>query len=242
MTADKRFKRAVRARARRTGESYMSARRALLCKHTEDVMTTTETAPWEPLVEVTVIGVQQVEMSRHLVLLGEKDGERRLQVFIGQPDAAAIATALQGQTTRRPTTHDALNQSIDILGGHVAQVVLGHRRETSTFTADVVVVLPDASERHLDWRVSDAVAVAVRCEPRPTILAPASLLTRPGTSPTKGYRIPCPSCQGQLRLAPCDVHPVDGIPGLATADVVCPSCDARHTVQLRPPPEAPSGT
>lgn len=242
MTADKRFKRAVRARARRTGESYMSARRALLRKHTEDVMTTTKTSAGDPLIEVTVVGVEQVEMSRHLVLFSETDGDRGLQVFIGQPDAAAIASALQGQTTRRPMTHDALKQSIDILGGRVARVVLGHRRETSTFTADVVVVLPDASERHLDWRVSDAVAVAVRCDPSPKILAPTSLLVRPGTGPTKGYQMPCPACQAPLRVAPCDVHPVEGIAGLATAEVVCPSCETRQTVQLRPPPEARSGT
>ncbi len=204
-------------------------------------MTTTETAAGDPLVEITVVGIEQADMSRNLVLFREKDGDRRLQVFIGQPEAAAIASALQGQATRRPMTHDALKQCIDILGGHVAQVVLGHRPETSTFTADVVA-LPDASKRHLDWRVSDAVAVAVRCEPQPAILAPVSLLAGPGTGQTKGYRLPCPACQAPLRVAPCSVHPVEGVPGLATADVVCSSCDTRHTVQLRPPPEAPSAT
>jgi hypothetical protein len=38
MTAEKKFKRLVRDRARRTGESYAAARRELLRKRSEDEM------------------------------------------------------------------------------------------------------------------------------------------------------------------------------------------------------------
>lgn len=199
-----------------------------------------ETRTTDDLVEVTVVGVEQADPTRSFIDLKEKDGRRRLPVFIGPPEAAAIAFTLQGRTTPRPMTHDALLQAIDALGGRVTRVVLGYVPERSTFTADVVVALPDDTERHLDWRVSDAVAVAVRSEPPPTILAPTSLLAGPGWLGAAGYRLPCPACRAVLHIAACDLRPVDGAPGLATAEVVCSSCDTRHTVQLRPPsPAAP---
>lgn len=78
-------------------------------------MTTMET-PGGDLVEVTVVGVVQPDEDRHFVNLKEKGGDRSLPVFIGPSEAAAIAFTLQGQTTRRPMTHDALKQAIDALG------------------------------------------------------------------------------------------------------------------------------
>lgn len=234
MTAGKRFKRSVRDRVRRTGESYVSARRELLRKRTEDAVRNYETPTTDDLVEVTVVGVGQADPTRNFIDLEERHGRRRVQVFIGPAEAAAIAFTLQGRTAPRPMTHDALKQAIDALGGRVAQVVLGHVPETSTFTADVVVALPDDTECHLDWRVSDAVAVAVRSEPPPTILAPASLLAEPGELAAAGYRLPCPACRALLHVAERDLRPVDGAPDLVIAEVSCPSCDTRHTVQLRP--------
>lgn len=242
MTAGKRFKRSVRERVRRTGESYVSARRELLRKRTEDAMRSVETQTTDDLVEVSVIGVGQADdgPTRNFVDLKEKDGDRRLHVFVGPAEAAAIAFRLQGRADPRPMTHDALKQVLNVLAGRVARVVLGYIPEKSTFTADVVVALPDATEHHLDWRVSDAVAVAVRCEPQPTILAPASLLAGPGGLGAAGYRLPCPSCRAPLHVAERDLRPVEGAPGLAAAEVACPSCDTRHTLQLRPPSGAAS--
>lgn len=198
-------------------------------------LTTPETFADDDLVEVTVVGVRQHDPSRSLVDFKEKEGERRLPVFIGPSEAAAIAFALQERATLRPMTHDALKQMIDALGGRVARIVVGYLPETSTFTADVVVTLPDRAQRHLDWRVSDAVAVALRCDPPPTILVPAALLAGPGSLGAAGYRLPCPGCRAPLHVAERDLRPVSGAPGLATAEVACPSCDTRHTVQLRPP-------
>jgi bifunctional DNase/RNase len=176
VTAGKGFKRLVRARARRTGESYAAARRALLAKRSEDSMTTVERE--EQLVEVTVDGVRRFDENT-AVVLREADGGRQLPVFIGAPEAAAIAFALQGVATLRPMTHDALKQMVDALGARPLRVQIGFVPEAATFTADVTVALPDGTERHLDWRVSDAVALAVRTDPRPTVLVPAALLDMP---------------------------------------------------------------
>lgn len=178
MTTGKGFKRLVRERAARTGESYTAARRALLAERKEDTVETTD------LVEVRLegVGLGEAGAANHYLDLRERDGEGRLPVFVGPPEAAAIAFALEGRVARRPMTHDALKQALDALGGRLARIVIGHSPETSTFTADVTLAVA-GGELHLDWRVSDAVAVAVRYDPRPAILAPASLL---GPEPETG--------------------------------------------------------
>ena len=73
-------------------------------------------------------------------------------------------------------THGALKQTVDALGAHLARVVVDHQPETSTFTADVVLTVNNGDELHLDWRVSDSVALAVRlrsnaAHPRPRAIA-----------------------------------------------------------------------
>ena len=179
MTQGRRFKRLVRARARSTGESYVSARRALLAKQGDPQMTTNQ-SPEPDLIEVELAGVATDDPTQTLIELRERGGDRRLAVVVGHREAAAIAFGLKGQPTARPMTHDALAQAITAFGGRIGRIVVGHRPETSTFTADVVVVLDDGSERHFDWRVSDAVAVAVRTDPPPQLLVPAALLVAPG--------------------------------------------------------------
>ena len=234
MTAGRSFKRLVRQRARRTGESYTSARRALLAKRGDNVMPTqAESGP--DLVEVVVASVNMQEPSRTFVELAEIGGDRRLPVFIGPAEASAIAFALRGQATLRPMTHDALKQAVDAIGGELRRIVVDHLPETSTFTADVVVALPDGSERRFDWRVSDAVAVAVRSEPRPPILVPARLLAPPGSYGAAGFVLPCPGCNTSIQIVDADLRRSPETQGFAVAEVTCPSCGEPRVFRLKPP-------
>lgn len=137
--------------------------------------------PENDLVELELLAVRMIEPDQlPSIALQEKGGTRELNVFIGPAEAAAIAFAMsRPQAPRRPMTHDALKQLVDALDGRVARLVIGLVPEASTYTADVTVVLADGTERHFDWRPSDAVALAVRTDPRPAILAPPALLVAP---------------------------------------------------------------
>lgn len=228
MTAGKRFKRLIRDRARRTGESYVSARRALLAKRSENDMTTMDrAAPAGELVEVTVEAVS-TEDPAPFVLLRERGGDRRVAVFIGRPEAMAMAFALQGQPTRRPMTHDALKQAVDALGGRVDHIVVGHEPGSSTYTADVAIVLPDGTERHLDWRPSDSIALALRCEPRPAVRVPVDLIGPLPVGRPSASAFPCRSCGAAIPFVEADLTPLADAPGLALLAADCPSCGVSH--------------
>lgn len=111
--------------------------------------------------------------------LAEAAGARRLEILVGRPEAAAIALGLQQVPWSRPLTHDAFKDLLDALHARLRRIVVGFDQPENTFTADVELALADGGERHVDWRVSDAVALAVRCHPAPDILVPDSLLADP---------------------------------------------------------------
>ena len=71
------------------------------------------------------------------LLLRETEGDRRvLPIFIGGPEATAIAFALEEVETPRPMTHDLFKDVLDELGVAVERVVVTELRD-STFFAEL---------------------------------------------------------------------------------------------------------
>ncbi len=95
------------------------------------------------------------------LLLRETDGEHRvLPIFIGSPEATAIAFALEEVETPRPMTHDLIKDLLDELGAQIERVVVTELRD-ATFFADIIVSIAGAVHS-VSARPSDAVALAVR--------------------------------------------------------------------------------
>ena len=96
-----------------------------------------------------------------LVVLREDDAPHRLlPIFIGGPEAAAIALAVTGQASPRPLTHDLMAALVQSLDGHLDSVEVTELREGSYFAT--LSVHGAAGEQRLDTRPSDAIALAVR--------------------------------------------------------------------------------
>ena len=113
------------------------------------------------MVEVILRAVRvDVGSSTPLLLLKELGGERVLPIFIGAPEATAIAYALQGITTPRPMSHDLLGHVITALGGRLFAVEITSL-EDNTYFANLRIVR-DAAEIVVSSRPSDAVALALR--------------------------------------------------------------------------------
>jgi hypothetical protein len=98
-----------------------------------------------------------------VLLLQETDGEgRTLPIFIGNPEATAIAYALQGVTMPRPLTHDLMKDMLGALEISVERVIITELR-SSTYFAELHL-LRGGQRTVVSSRPSDAVAVAVRTE------------------------------------------------------------------------------
>jgi len=95
------------------------------------------------------------------LLLRETGGEGRvLPIFIGGPEATAIAFALEEVETPRPMTHDLMKDLLDEVGARIERIVVTELRE-ATFYAEIILNV--AGEIHsVSARPSDAVAMAVR--------------------------------------------------------------------------------
>jgi hypothetical protein len=112
-------------------------------------------------VPMDLVGIRiELPTNSPILLLRERGGDRYLPIWIGTPEATAIAMAHDGIETKRPLTHDLLASLMETLGATVESVVVTEVRG-GTFYADIAVKLGD--ETHLvSSRPSDAVAIAVR--------------------------------------------------------------------------------
>lgn len=114
------------------------------------------------MVEMELVGVR-VEMpsSSPIALLREVGGPRRvLPIFIGAPEANAIAFALEEMKVPRPMTHDLLKDVLDDMGVSLEKVVVTEIRE-GTFFAELELHAHDGVHT-VSSRPSDALALAAR--------------------------------------------------------------------------------
>src|SRR5215469_6559925 len=97
-----------------------------------------------------------------VLLLQETEGEgRTLPIFIGSPEATAIAYALQSVTMPRPLTHDLMRDMLGALDITVERVIITELR-ASTYYAELHLLRGTNERTIVSSRPSDAVAVAVR--------------------------------------------------------------------------------
>lgn len=123
--------------------------------------------------EVEVMGVRiELPANQPVVLLKSTTAARYLPIWIGAPEANAIALALQGFTPQRPLTHQLLIDTIEHFGSVLDRVeVTG--REGHIYIG--TMVFDDGTE--LDCRPSDGIVLALTAQV--PVLAADELLSEP---------------------------------------------------------------
>jgi hypothetical protein len=129
-------------------------------------------------IQVEVLGLSQSPTSNgsYALILKEVDGDRRLPIVIGAPEAGAIAYEMEGVHTSRPMTHDLIKSIIETFDSKVTEIFI-HEMKDSTFYASLHFY---GMESVVDARPSDAIAIALRFE-APIYIA-SSLLDLAGFS------------------------------------------------------------
>ncbi len=114
------------------------------------------------MIEMELVGVR-VEMpsSSPIALLREVGGSQRvLPIFIGAPEATAIAFALEEVVTPRPMTHDLMRSVLEDLGVSLQRILVTDLRE-GVFYAELELNASDGVHT-ISSRHSDAIALAAR--------------------------------------------------------------------------------
>ena len=114
----------------------------------------------------------QMELSRiiisevndqQVVYLKEVEGDRTFPIVIGLFEATSIDRRVKHHQSPRPLTHDLLVASVERMGGEFQDIVISELKEHTYFAT--IRVLKNGEVIEIDARPSDAIAIAVTCEP-----------------------------------------------------------------------------
>jgi uncharacterized protein len=112
-------------------------------------------------IPMVIVGLSESQQaSNYVLILGERDGNRRLPVIVGTFEAQAIAIVIENMKAPRPLTHDLFKNMMDSHEIELKEIIIGKLKK-GVFHVDMIC-LKDNKFRILDARFSDAVAMAVR--------------------------------------------------------------------------------
>ncbi|UTT40891.1 bifunctional nuclease family protein [Glutamicibacter mishrai] len=112
------------------------------------------------MLELEFSGIRiQLPANQPLLLLKYPEQNLYLPLWIGAPEASAIAMSEQGLAPPRPMTHDLMISVFEALG-----VTLERIEIVSVHNAVFVAELVFSNGKRVDSRSSDAVALAVRAK------------------------------------------------------------------------------
>ena len=114
----------------------------------------------------------QMELSRiiineindqQVIYLREVEGERTFPILIGIFEATSIDRRVKQFEAPRPLTHDLLVAIVESMGGEVQDVMISELKDHTYYAR--LRIRYDGELIEVDARPSDAIAVAVTCDP-----------------------------------------------------------------------------
>ena len=113
-------------------------------------------------IEVKVINLSLSHLG-FVVMLGSESYKKTLPIFIGAPEAQAIAVVLNGVESPRPMTHDLSANVVRSLGCSISKVLICSLID-NTFYAKIFFEFLETPSNNFDMdaRPSDAIALGLR--------------------------------------------------------------------------------
>lgn len=110
--------------------------------------------------DIVALSHSVAQSHNYAVVLGEKDGSRRLPIVIGSFEAQAIAVAMERMTPNRPLTHDLFKNTLETFNIDLKEVIINNLLDGIFYAR--LICLKDGELIEIDSRTSDALALAVR--------------------------------------------------------------------------------
>ena len=101
---------------------------------------------------------------QQVIYLREVGGGRQFPIMIGIFEATSIDRRVKNFQAPRPLTHDLIVKVVEEMGGELDSVVITELREHTYFAH--LRIKKDGEIIEIDSRPSDAIAVAVTCDPQ----------------------------------------------------------------------------
>lgn len=151
---------AVKARLHQARAALRPRLTPLLDTEEENAMTQATTSPEWADVSAEIRCTDPGDPERvHVMVLAERDGQRRLPIWVGPAEATALAISLQSAEMPRPMAYQMAASLVSAAGARVTEVRISRLAE-SIFYASVVIDGP-GGPHEIDARPSDAVNLAV---------------------------------------------------------------------------------
>jgi hypothetical protein len=112
--------------------------------------------------ELSRIIISEVN-DQQVVYLKEVEGDRTFPILIGLFEATSIDRRVKASPTPRPLTHDLLVAAVELMGGEFQDVIIAELKEHTYYAT--LRVEKEGEVVEIDARPSDAIAIAITCEP-----------------------------------------------------------------------------
>lgn len=110
--------------------------------------------------EIVALSHSMSQSQNYAVILGEKEGTRRLPIVIGAFEAQAIAIAMEEMSPNRPMTHDLFKNTLETFGITLREVIINNLLDGIFYA--LLICEHEGVTYEIDSRTSDALALAVR--------------------------------------------------------------------------------
>ena len=112
--------------------------------------------------KLKILGItfNQVQAGAYALILAEEQGNRRIPIIIGTPEAQSIAIFLENLHPPRPLTHDLFVSVLKLLNITLKEINI-YKYEEGIFHSELIFN-DGMKDIFLDSRTSDAIALALR--------------------------------------------------------------------------------
>jgi uncharacterized protein len=110
--------------------------------------------------EILGLSSSQSQTGSFALVLGERDGNRRLPIIIGMFEAQSIAIQIEKINPNRPLTHDLFKTFAEQMSVNITEILISDLKE-GVFYSKIMCTDGD-KDFELDARPSDAIAIGLR--------------------------------------------------------------------------------